>query len=82
MAGQFIVMVRSRAAFAVVPDRFDRASLHRLAADVFFLRCGGLLENEGITPLVAAREVGRSSLTAQIAVDALVIHVELPRHVL
>ena len=75
-------MVRSGSAFAVVPDRFDRASFHRLAAEVFFLRRGGLLENVGITPVVAAREVGRSSLTAQIAVDALVIHVELPRHVL
>jgi hypothetical protein len=82
LAEQFIVMVRSRSAFAVVPDRFARASFHRLAAEVFFLRRGGLLENLGITPVVAAREIGRSSLMAQIAVDALVIHVELPRHVL
>ena len=66
-------MVRSHSTFAVVSDRFDRAPPQRLAAEGFFLRRGGLLENVGITPVVAASEISRCVFPAQIAVDTLVI---------
>jgi hypothetical protein len=69
-------MVQSGSAFAVVPNRFDRASLHRRPALGFFLRRRRLLKDIGVTSIVMAFEIGRGSLTAQIAVDALVIDVE------
>jgi hypothetical protein len=61
---------------AVVTDRFDWATFHRLFAKTFFLRRFGLLVNEGVTAVVVAFEIRGRSFAAQIAVDALLINVE------
>lgn len=67
---------------AVVADGLDRAALHGfLTLGLFFGRLG-LLVNETVAPVVVAFEVGRSGFPAKIAVDALVINVELPIDVL
>ena len=48
--------------------------------DVYKRQRSGLLKDVGITAVVLAHEIGRGSLTAQIAVDALVVHVEFSGH--
>jgi hypothetical protein len=68
--------------FAVVADRFDRATLKGFIAesDVFFGL--GLLVDEGVTTFIVTGEEGRRGLATQIAVDALLIDVELSTGVL
>jgi len=43
---------------------------------------GRLLKHIGVAALFAAREVGRGSLAAQVAVNALLINVKLSGHAL
>lgn len=62
---------------AVVTDRFDRATFHRFLAKAFFLGRLGLLVNERMTAVIVAFEIGGRGFTAKIAVDALLIDVEL-----
>src|SRR5205085_5718825 len=61
---------------AVAPDRFDRATFHRLFAKIFFFGRLRLLVNERMTTVVVAFEIRRRSFAAQIAVDALLVDVE------
>ena len=61
---------------SVVPDGFDRAAFHRLDALGLLFGGVGLLVNVGIPAIVAAGEIGRGGLAAEVAVDALVINVE------
>ena len=59
----------------VVADGFHRTAFLGLLAAGFLVRRGGLLVNEGITSVVVAFKVVRSGFAAQIAVNALVVHV-------
>ena len=57
----------------VVADCLDRASFHGLLAESFLLGRLGLLVDIGVASIFIAGEVSRSSLAAEIAVDALVV---------
>ena len=81
LAGQFIVMVQSRLAFAVVPDRFYGTSFHGFLAKRLLLRGGRLLKRIGVAAVVAAPEISGCGFPAQVAVNALVIDVKLSGHV-
>src|SRR5436309_9805230 len=91
-AGAFDVFLRSGALAArpsVVPyhlravaaDGFNWTSFHRLLAEPFFFRGFWLLVNIGMAAVVVTFEIGWRGLTAQIAVDALIIDVEFARYV-
>src|ERR1051326_4143723 len=67
---------------AVVPDRFDRTTFHRLFAKTFFFGRLGLFVDERVTAVVVALEIRGRSFAAQIAVDALLIDVEFAGRVL
>jgi hypothetical protein len=67
---------------AVASDRFDWAAFHCLLAERLLFRGLRLLINVGVTAVVVAGEIGRSSFTAEIAVDALIIYVETSSDVL
>src|SRR5215471_12603189 len=62
---------------AVVADGLNRAALHGFLAAGLLFRSGGLLEDDGVATILVALEVVRGSLTAQVAVDALAVHVVL-----
>src|SRR5438445_2928825 len=62
---------------AVAANGLDRATLHRLFAESFFLGRFGLFINVGVPAIIIATEVRRRGFTAKITVDALVIDVEL-----
>ena len=66
---------------AVVADGLDRAAFHGLNALRLFFRRAGLLVNVGIPAVIAAGEVGRGGLPAEIAIDALVINEEFTGNV-
>src|SRR5689334_884415 len=68
----------ARSAVAVVADGFDRAAFEGFHALGDFFFGGRLLMDERIATLVIAREEIRSSLAAQVAVDALLVDVEFP----
>jgi len=67
---------------SVFADGFDRAALHRFAALGFLPGVFRLFENERVTLVVGAREVARRGLTAEIAIDALAVHVEFSAYIL
>ncbi len=67
---------------AVAANGLDRATFHRLFAERFFLRRFGLLVYVGMPTIVVTTEVRGRGLTAKIAVDALVIDVELSFYIL
>ena len=62
---------------AVAADRLDRATFHRLFAQSFFLGRFGLFINIGMAAVIVATEIRRSGFTAKVAIDALVIDIEL-----
>jgi hypothetical protein len=66
---------------AVAPDRFDRATFHRLFAKRFFIGIFRLLIDKGMAAVVIALKVGRRSFAAQIAIDALIVDIELSFYV-
>lgn len=67
---------------AVITDSFDGATFEGLHAHIdVFLRLR-LLINEGVTPVIAAREKVWSRFTTKVAVDALLIYVKLARYIL
>src|SRR5436305_10028105 len=66
---------------AIAADRFDRTAFHCLFAKRFFLRTFRLLINVGMAAVIIALEIGRLGFAAQIAVDALIIHVKLTLNV-
>jgi len=67
--------------FAIVTDRLDRAAFHGFLGEGFLLVIGRLLVDKGISPVVIACETVRGGLTTEVAVDALVVHVELALNV-
>ena len=62
---------------AVAADGLDRATFHRFFAERFFLGRFGLFVNVGVPAIIVATEIRRCGFTAKIAVNALVIDVEL-----
>jgi len=69
-------------AVPVVADRFDGAAFHSFFAQTFFVWRLRLLVNIGVAAIIVPFEVRGSRLTAQIAVDALIIDIEFARYVL
>ena len=67
---------------SVTADRFDRTTFHRFFTERFLFRRFRLFVNIGMAAVVVALEIGRCSLTTQVAVDALIIDIELPLNVL
>jgi hypothetical protein len=61
---------------AVVTDRFYWAAFHRFLAKAFFFGRLRLFVDERMTAIVIPFEIGGRGLTAKIAVDALLIHIE------
>src|SRR6202165_3824181 len=78
---QFIVMVRSHSAFAIVADGFNRTSFHGFLAKGLLLRGGRWLKHIGVAAVVATREINGCGFPTQVAVNALVIDVKLSGHV-
>lgn len=68
-------------AVAVLANSFHGATFQRLHAEIRFLLRARLLVYEGIPPVFVASEVIRSRFTAKIAVDALLIDIELTLHI-
>jgi hypothetical protein len=66
---------------AIGADRFDRAAFHRFFAKRIFLGSLGLLVNKGVPAIVVALVIGRGGFAAEIAIDALVIDIELTVYV-
>jgi hypothetical protein len=62
---------------AVAADRLDRATFHRLFAKRLFFRRFGLFVNVGVPAIIVATKIRRCRFTAKIAVNALIIDVEL-----
>ena len=77
-----VVDRRYRNLRAVAANGLDRATFHRLFAERFFLRRFGLLVHVGMPDIIIATEVRGRGLTAKIAVDALVVDVELSIYIL
>jgi len=81
--GRAEVQAAVRAVFSTILSRavaancLDRATFHRLFTQGFFFRRFGLFINVGMAAVVIATEVRGSGFTAKIAVDALVIDIEL-----
>jgi hypothetical protein len=62
---------------AVAADGLDRATFHGLLAERFFLGRFGLLVYVGMATIIITTKVRRRGFAAKVAVDALVIDVEL-----
>jgi hypothetical protein len=67
---------------AVFTDRLNGATLHRLAALGNLIVVLGLLENKGISLVIRTGEIVRRSFAAQVAINALAIHVKFSGDVL
>lgn len=63
---------------AVASNRLDRAGLEGRLATCFFFRGSRLLIDEGVSVFVVSGEIIGSLGSTGIAVDALIIHIELP----
>ncbi len=66
---------------AVAADGLDRAAFLGLLAQAFLVIIFGLLEEIAVAAIVVAFEIRGRRLAAQIAVDALIVHVVFPRDV-
>ena len=62
---------------AVAANGLDRATFHRLLAERFFLRRFRLLVYVGMPTIIVTTEVRGRGFTTKIAVDALIVDVEL-----
>src|SRR5438067_447828 len=62
---------------AVAADGLDWTAFHRLFAEGLFLRRGWLFIHVRMATVIVAAEIRRRGFAAEIAVDALVIDVEL-----
>jgi len=71
-----------RRLFAVASDGLDGAAFHGFLAKSFFLGSLRLFENVAVTTIVIALEVGGRGLAAQIAINALIVHVKFATDVL
>ena len=67
---------------AVAANGLDRATLHRFFAERFLARRFRLLVYVGMSTIIVTTEVRGRGFTAKIAVDALVIDVELSLYIL
>ena len=67
---------------AVVTNRFDRTAFHRFFAFGLLFRRNRLLEDETVTAIFVAGEIIRRSFAAEIAVNALVVHVKFTGNVI
>ena len=61
---------------AVAANRLNRATFHRLFAKRRFGIAFRLLVEEAVSPVVIALEVSGGRFATEVAIDALVIHVE------
>jgi hypothetical protein len=63
-----------RRLLAVVSDGFNRAALFRLLAESFLFGSLRLLVDVTVAAIIVTLEIRGRSLTAKVAVDALIIH--------
>ena len=61
---------------AIVADGFDRTTVHGFDAESFLFLICRLGLDVGITPIVGTSEIIRRGFPAQVAVDALIVHVK------
>ncbi len=66
---------------AVVADRLDRAAVESLLAEGLLLGSLRLFVDVAVSAIVVTFEVCRCGFAAQIAVDALIIHVKFTPYV-
>ena len=66
----------------IAADGFHRTTFHRLFAERFFVRTLRLLVDIRVTAVIVARKICRRRLSAKIAINALIIYVKLPSHIL
>jgi hypothetical protein len=64
-----------KSVLSVVPNGLNRATTHRFVAERLFFVIFGLLVNKRIVVFVAAHEVVRSGVAADVTIDARRIHV-------
>jgi hypothetical protein len=67
---------------AIAADSFHGAPFHRFFAKGFLVPAFRLFVDVRVTTVVVAGKIGRGCLSAKIAIDALIIHVKLPAHIL
>jgi hypothetical protein len=67
---------------AIAADSFNRTPLHGLFTKRFLVGALRLLVDIGVTAIIITREICGRGFAAKIAIDALIIHVKLPSHVL
>jgi len=70
-----------RAADPVVANGRNGTAFHRCRAELFLFCILRLLVNVGVPAIGVPGKIRRRGFAAQIAIDALVVHIELPRHV-
>lgn len=73
--------MKRRSGVAVVADGFDRAAFQGLHAEADFFLSSRLFMDKGIAAFIMSCEESWSCFAAEIAVDALLIDVELARRV-
>ena len=66
---------------SVVADRLDRAAFLGFFATGLFLWIFGLFADERVSAVFIALEIVRCSFAAQVAVNALVVHVKFARDI-
>jgi hypothetical protein len=71
-----------RAALTVAADRFHRTAFHGFLAERFFFGGFRLFVNEGMSAVVISFVIRGRRFPAKVAVDALIIDVELAIYVL
>src|SRR4051812_29185817 len=67
---------------AITANGFHRAPCHSFVAELRFVVVLRLFENVAVAAVIRACEVRGRCLTAQVTVDALVVHVEFAGYVL
>jgi hypothetical protein len=72
---------RLKVSLTIVTDGFDGATFHGLFALGLLFRAPRLLEDVGITAIVAASEITGRSFTAEIAINALIVHVKFAGYI-
>jgi hypothetical protein len=81
MPAIFAPFDRFRKSSAVVTDGFDGAAFLGFLAARLFVRAGRLFIDERVAAVVIPLEIVRGRFAAQVAVNALVVHVVFARHV-
>ena len=66
---------------AIAADRLDRAAFHGFFAEIFFIGAFRLFKYVGMAAVIISCEIGGRGFAAEIAVDALVVHIKFSNYV-